>query len=214
MGTDIDDPPEPAGTLPLSGVESLPPLASLLAEAARRRPDLAALAFEQRAAADSASLARREAVPDVGIRGFVTREDGTDTIIGLGISLPIPVWDRNQGQVHIARSRQRSAAARAQLEQRAVQAEIATAYQVLAATRASYDAMKQGVLGKLGENLELLRKAFEAGKVGWTDVLVLRRSFIEAERELAQAAAEVERARVRLQLAAGTLPMPTDVQER
>ena len=214
IGSDVRSRREPAGELPLAGLEPVPPLESLLENIVEHRADLAALEFDQTAAEAQISLARREVIPDLRVEGFIEREDGTDTIIGVGLSLPIPLWNRNQGEIRAAGARQRRVSAEAALRRRAVLSDLVAAYEVYVAARQSYTAMREGVLGKLEQNLELLRKSFEAGKVGWTDVLVLRRSFVDAERELVEAAADAERARVRLELSAGTLPVPLDPEGR
>ena len=99
-------------------------------------------------------------------------------------------------------------------------AELAAA-QETAATYAQYQAasatakrLQESVLGSLQQNLDLLQKAYEAGKTTWPEVLIIRRSLIDARRELVSAQAEARRAWIQLQLAAGQMPVPQLTQER
>ena len=75
--------------------------------------------------------------------------------------------------------------------------------------RAACDAsatLQEHVLGTLEENLLLLQLSFEAGKTGWTEVLVFRREFIDVQREYVEALAEARLAGIELDLAAGRPP--------
>ena len=58
------------------------------------------------------------------------------------------------------------------------------------------------------ESLGLLERSFTAGKMGLSDLLVFRRELIEARREHIEATAEAWMARIALDLAVGTLPVP------
>ena len=86
------------------------------------------------------------------------------------------------------------------------------AYERYRAGAASLKTLREQVLGRAEESLELLRKAFEAGKTGWSEVLVMRRALFDARRALVQTQARVRRARVRIDIAAGRMPLPTQAE--
>lgn len=93
---------EPSGDLrpPAPAVD----LAAALDRALAQRPDLrAAVAEVQRAEAETA-LTRRLRIPNPTIEGFYhtdTNEgpSGADTIAGAGLRIPLPVFDRKQGEL-------------------------------------------------------------------------------------------------------------------
>lgn len=213
-GLDPGVPPEPAGDLAESATPALPPLAELLQNATTNRGDLEALRLTERAVQARLKLARREAFPNLAISGFYGQEGTGDTLIGGGVGLAVPLFNRNQGAIAETRATgQRVSADRAVMHLQ-VQREVAAAYARYQAATASVSRLRETVLGTLEENFQLLRRAYEAGKTSSTEVVVIRRSFIEARRELVEASLMARRDRVTLELAAGTLTFPkTDTQD-
>ena len=53
-------------------------------------------------------LARHERLPEVTLEPFFARETGggAQNIVGLGISLPLPIWNRNEGDIAAAQARE------------------------------------------------------------------------------------------------------------
>lgn len=185
----------------------LPALPRLLEAAEATRADLAAAEGAVRAARSRVELARAEAWPNLTVRAFATRE-GPETVMGAGVGIPLPLFDRNQGAIVEARAEVRRAEARRDALRRTLRAEVEDANARLRAAEAGVRALVEGVVTHLEENLTLLERAFEEGKRTWVEVLVLRRAFTEAERDLVAARAEARRARARLDLAAGLTPLP------
>jgi cobalt-zinc-cadmium efflux system outer membrane protein len=204
----------PAATLPLPegslepGGGALPPIDELLASAESNRADLRALQDIERAARARIELARAEAWPNLRVGVFAGREANVDTLVGAGISIPLPVFQRNQGAIAEAEATTIRVAAERDAVRLSAVREVVTAYERHKAGTASLSSLQQRVLGTTEENLELLRKAFEAGKTGWTDVLVMRRALFDARRALVETSVLVRRARVRIDIAAGRMPLP------
>lgn len=214
VGLSPADPPEPVGALPDPAAEAppLPPLDELLAAAKTRRADLAALASEIEAAQARVRLERARAVPDLGLQAFAQREEGTTDIVGLGISVPLPLFNRNQGAI----ARARAAASRSEAEMRGgelrLARQVAAAYHRYQAAVAAAGALRDLVVGNLGDNLDLLERALEAGKVSAAEVLVVRRELVDGRRELVDALTDAWISRAELELAAGG-PLSTPSQE-
>jgi cobalt-zinc-cadmium efflux system outer membrane protein len=194
--------PEPTGELPAPR-EVTTPLPELLRRAGERRADLTAFRHRREAASARVQLARSRRLPDLELGAFYEREEGTDEIVGVGVGVAIPIFNRNQGGVAEAEAtRDRLDQERSAL-QLAVAEEVVTAHaRVRSATRAA-ELLRGEVLGSLEESLELLRRAFEAGKIGATEVLLFRRELVESRREHVEALAEAWLGRVALDLAAG-----------
>lgn len=65
------------------------------------------------------------------------------------------------------------------------------------------------MIGSLEENLRLLQRSLEAGKINRTELFLFRREFVESQREYLDAVSSAWQARVQLDLAAGRLPIST-----
>ena len=212
MAVDPVAAPLPRGDLDLRQAP-LPPLSELAVSAQENRADLEAFRQFERKSEAQLRLARSQGAPDIVARGFWRRE-GPETIVGGGGMIAIPIFQHNQGPI----AQTKAAVSRTRAERESM--ELAVAQQT-AATYARYQAasatakrLQETVLGSLQQNLDLLQKAFEAGKTTWPEVLIIRRSLIDARRELVSAQAEARRAWIQLQLAAGQMPVPQTTQEQ
>jgi len=212
MAVDPALPPTPSGDLDVP-TGPLSPLETLVSGALEHRADLEAFRELERSSQERLKLARSEGAPDITLRGFWQRE-GPEHIVGGGGNIAIPIFQHNQGP--IAQSKAAVSRTRAEREsvELAVAQETAATYARYQAASATAQRLRKTVLGSLQQNLDLLQKAFEAGKTTWPEVLIIRRSFIDARRELVSAQAEARRAWIQLQLAAGQMPVPQLTQER
>lgn len=183
------------GELPES--ESAPAADVLVARALARRPDLAAADREIDAAQAALGLADAEAWPDLGVGVFYGREENDD-VVTAGIRVPVPLFNRNQGERERARAaRQRLAAVRDALAL-AIESDVRRtllAYQEALRAFELYDAE---VLRAQEESLRLLRGAFEAGEVAVPDVIVVQRELIEGRQGYVDAGLELAHARAAL----------------
>lgn len=202
IGIDPARPPEPAGEL------SVPPgplnsLTELLRGARERRADLLAARQSIETARARIDLAQREVRPNLTFGAFYEKEEGTDTIIGGGVSLRLPLFNRNQGIIRREQASLRRASHEAAGAALFVDQEVTAALARFKAARDAAEALGELVFGTLQENLQLLLASFEAGKIGWTEVLVFRRAFIEGQRDFVETTAEAWEARITLDLATG-----------
>jgi cobalt-zinc-cadmium efflux system outer membrane protein len=207
VGLDPGSLPRPRGELrvPAAAVPSLP---EVTAAAVANRADLQALRDREEASRARLDLARSEGWPNLTLGAFVRREEGTDTIVGGALSVSIPLFSRNQGRVAEAQA----GIVRSRAEREA--GELAASRQVVAAHARfetglrTVDRLRQLVLGTLEQSLELLERSFAAGKATWPEVVVIRRSLVEAQSDLTRAEAATRHAWIELQLAAGRMPVP------
>ncbi|HZR02597.1 MAG TPA: TolC family protein [Burkholderiales bacterium] len=152
----------------------------------------------------SSEIARREAginvekakrVPDVTVSGGVKRfSQFNDTAYMVGISVPIPLFDRNRGGVLEATRR----LGRTLDEQRAaetrVQSELDQAYQRAASALTQLDTLRMDVLPGAQSAFEATTKGYQLGKFGFLDVLDAQRALFQARAQQMRAAAEYQRA--------------------
>lgn len=95
----------PAAVLP----EKLdpPPADRLVAGLAERRPDLVALHFGYESQEQAVRTAILEQFPSFSLGGSVARDTGNVGTIGLGLSIGIPLFDRNRGAIAAERATRR-----------------------------------------------------------------------------------------------------------
>jgi len=198
---------EPVGELELPR-RAPAPVSELVHGAIRHRADLEALRNTIEAARARVELARSDAVPDLRVKAFYGREEGTDRLIGGSIGIRIPIFNRNQGAIAEARAAEHRASADRDAAELRIRREVVEARARYEAALDASELLRESVLGTLEENLSLLERSFEAGKVGWTDVLVFRREFIDSRRDYVESLADAWYTAVELDLAAGRSAAP------
>jgi len=207
IGISPADAPTPVGALTAPQPVNVE-LEPLLILARSRRSDLEALRRDLAAAEARVRLARAEGAPNLRVGLFHDREEGTDEITGVIVGIGIPLWNRNRGGVLEARAGGERARWEATALERVIKREVAEAWSSLRAAQAAAGRFEEDVVGSFQENLRLLRRSFEAGKIGVSEVLLFRREFLDAQRESVEARSDARRARVLVDFAAGTLELP------
>jgi len=146
-----------------------------------KNPDVARWVkeMEQRTAALEVEKARR--IPDLTVSGGVQRFNDTDDhAFVIGVSLPLPLFDRNQGGIKEAQHK----LAKAKEESRAAVAKantgLADAYQELSA---SYE----GAVSLKGEVLPAAELAFQASGEGYREGKFNFLEFLDSQRTLFEA---------------------------
>ncbi len=162
----------------------------LLKQALASRPDLQALALERHKAETETRLAAAEAVPNPTVGFFAQRQrsatelgdlssTSSDTQLGLRLSIPLPVFDRNQGGRVASRSRLEAAGSRSLALERIVTAEVEAAFSRLSASERILALFKQSIIPQLTENLKLTQEAYRLGEVGILAVIEEQKKFFE-----------------------------------
>lgn len=115
----------PADTL--GAAPPRPDLDRLLSDAADRRSEIAAATAALEAARADVRAARSGRIPDVTATGGYKRQSDGLTGAFIGLSVPLPVWNRRGGEVAAADARVSAAEARLVLTRRQVRNDIARA---------------------------------------------------------------------------------------
>jgi cobalt-zinc-cadmium efflux system outer membrane protein len=175
----------------VTATASLDKLASRLAA----NPRLARFGAE--VAQREATLAREKAaaVPDVTLNAGARQLNETnDTTAVVGLSLPLPLWNRNQGNIGAAREQ----IDRASAEQAAVAAtlmtELSDAYQNLSRARSTILILRSDVLPGADSALAATTEGYEAGRFSYLDVLDARRTIGAARIQYLQAITDYHKA--------------------
>ena len=182
-----------SGPLIPPGLATIEPAATLevrLAEAERLEAE-AALRQEQ--------VARR-LNPSVGV-GVRRLEQTSDTALVAGMSVPLPLFDRNQGNVAAAQASIRAAQARREAALAQAAARIGNARSNLTAAQARVAALETAALPQATEALRLANLAYRAGRLTLLELLdaqaalnATQGDLIDARAALAEASATLVRA--------------------
>ena len=162
----------------------------LLKQALAARPDLQALALERSKSETEIRLAVAEAIPNPTVGFFAQKQrsatelgdlssTSSDTQLGVRLSIPLPVFDRNQGGRVASRSRLEAAGSRSLALERIVTAEVEGAFSRLSASERILALFKQGIIPQLTENLQLTQEAYRLGEVGILAVIEEQKKFFE-----------------------------------
>ena len=154
-------------------VEPPPSEEALVARALAARPDLAA-AREERARLDAeADLTHRRGwLPNPTFEGFYRQEVGDERVVGGRVSVPLPVWNRQQGAEAELRAQALAAAAEAARLMREIPRQVHLAFVRRATAAAAWERYQREALPAAGTVRELLERAFGSGYLGLPEVLV------------------------------------------
>lgn len=132
--------------------------------------------------------------------GITQYTDSNDSALVAGVSIPLPVLNRNQGNIAAAHQRLTKAMEERRAAEVLVTTALNSAYQSLAAVQAEVTTLRQEVLPGAQSAFEAVSRGYRLGKFGFLDVLEAQRTLFGAKaqylRALAsyhQAVAEVER---------------------
>ncbi|ACG77844.1 metal ion efflux outer membrane factor protein family [Phenylobacterium zucineum HLK1] len=182
--------PAPITSIPASLLESAAPLFPGAAPAASATTSYLAAQAEREAAARRLRVERRRAVPDVTVSIGVRRFEADDAAaLVAGVSVPLPLFDQNRG--NIAAARAEAAAAEARLNAARLEAESAvrTSAARSAAAESRLSAARQGE-STAHEAYRLARIGYEAGRLPLAELVAARRALAEAREQTIAAAVE------------------------
>jgi len=179
---------------PFEQVAAVPPVEQL-ERLLTQNPDVARWAIEM--AQRRAAIAREEsrAIPDVTLSGGVRYSKETeDTTFVVGVSVPLPLFDRNQGSIREARY----GLAKATEERRAAEVKVRTAltetYQTLASALNQSTALKNDVFPAAQSAFDAAREGYRQGKMTYLDILDAQQKLFEAKGQYVAALAGYHKA--------------------
>lgn len=190
-------------------------LAELKQLALGKRPDLRALAVERSRGEADVILAEAEGTPNITAGLVLRREstvietgglEGKDTAytIGLRLSMPIPLFDRNKAAVQEAVARKSISENRLLAAARSAEREVETAWAYLQNAKKGVSLYKMNIIPQLEENLQLTREAYRLGEVGILAVIAEQKKFFEVSDGYLLAQHDLQGAMVKLEAAVAT----------
>ena len=193
------------------------PVMSELAHRLQQSPNLlrARMEVDRRQALTQVERARQ--MPDITVSVGAKRDEQvgrTQAIVG--ISIPIPLFDRNQGNLQEALSRTDKARDEFAATEARLGSDLAQAHERLHAARQEAQLLQREILPGAQSVYDAATKGFEYGKFNFLEVLDAQRTLLQAKSqtlralsEAHRAAAEIERILGDASLGARQMPVAT-----
>ena len=167
---------------PVGDLTPTPLAASLdefLKNALEKRPDLAALEQEKKVTAAEELLTRAERIPNIKFGMFYEKDD-KDNIVGGKISIPLPFFDRKQGERREALARKSIANLNYIHRRQALEKEVRAAFTRFKLAERDLSYYPEGAMKRFDESLELYQRAYLERAVDLADAIVFQNQVIEA----------------------------------
>ena len=142
-----------------------------------------------------AQLESSRRIPDLTVSLGVKRSEelGRNQAI-VGVSIPLPLFDTNRGNVLEALRRTDKARDELSATEIRLDGDIAQAYERLSLARQEAEALQKEILPGAQSAYDAATKGFEYGKFGFLDVLDAQRTLLQAQSQYLRALSEAHRA--------------------
>jgi cobalt-zinc-cadmium efflux system outer membrane protein len=185
------------------------------------RPDILSLRAAEQVASAKLRQAETEARPDASISANYQRMDSSFNVNGLnalgqpqpiqgifhflavGISISLPVRNKNQGAIETAVAQMDEARRRREYAELIATREVSAALLVRDKSQEGLRIFRDGVRGQASQNLEVVRKTYELGRTQLLDVIAEQRRFIDIEMGYTEALNRYYQAVVRVRTVTG-----------
>ena len=155
-------------------------VARLKAYAVINRRDLKSLQFEQEAAQSEINLARSLKIPNLRFSVLYNKEFDKNNF-GAMISLPIKLFNRNQGDIAMSLASERTAEARYSFLKFLIEKEVASAYSEVLLASKEVQLLEEGMLETAEQNMDLVQEAYQRGEAEIIEDITAQRNFVDIQ---------------------------------
>ncbi|WP_426960379.1 TolC family protein [Muricoccus radiodurans] len=151
-------------------------------------PDFARLGVTVEQQRANLALQRANAVPDVTLQGSVRRfQEGRDTAFVLGASIPLPIYDRNQGGIARAQAELLRAEAEVERGRLSLAASLIAAEERTALAWRTVQTLRRDAVPAAEQAARAASGGFAEGKFSFLEVLDAQRALSDARAQLIEA---------------------------
>ena len=163
------------------GVTVLPALPRLLQSARAYAVEIRIRETELAQQGFKVSLSKNERYPAVTVGPFYSFEKAADQEqqAGIGLSLPLPLWDRNTGNIETSKAREQQAQASLLITQRDVERRVAESAAILQAKHDEIDKWQADTLSKFREAAESSDRNYRLGAVPISIYVETQKQYLE-----------------------------------
>jgi len=175
-----------------------------VSRALEMRPDLVAAGREVDRIDAEQALTRRLAVPNPTVEAFYRKEDiEPNRIAGAGLRIPLPLFDRKQGELVTLAGQQTQARFQVAAVRQRIEQEVVESLQRYQAAGRALAVFEQDVLGRVDETFGFIEAAYRAGKIDLFQLVVVQNDLVSAQLSYLDALARFRQSEVDLERAIG-----------
>ncbi len=193
----------------ISPTDELPVIASpvgpqeLLERARVNRPDLSAKLRELERAEAEIALRKREISPNPSVGVFFRREGNGDKIVMGSLAIPLPIFNRRQGELASLEARRVQARAELLALEQEIRKEVDQVLNQWAIASESFQLFQKEIIERTEENFKLLESAYRERKIDFSQVLVMENDLIAANLAYLDTSLALREAAIKLQEVTG-----------
>jgi len=133
-----------------------------------------------------------EPIPNVTVgTGYTYQGQNRSHDWDVGVSVPLPLWNKNQGNIHAARAQVNEAASQVGRVQNDLVNRLATSFVLYTSARERSERYRSTILPRAERTLKLSQAAYQGGQFEYLRVLEAQRAVAEANLELVRSLGEV-----------------------
>jgi len=186
--------------------ETLPSEVDLTTHALERRPDVAAARARARAAGAGVGYERSLMLRQLGATFGAKTTGGTTTLVA-GITVPIPLFDQNRGEIGRAAGERTAAEQELAWAERRASADVAGAYEAARVLRDQVTRLEGGFLARAEESRRIALAAYQEGAAPLLQVLDATRTLGDARLSYYGAIFAAREGQLEVLVAAGLDPL-------
>jgi cobalt-zinc-cadmium efflux system outer membrane protein len=138
--------------------------------------------------------AQVEPIPNVTVgASYIRQYENRSHDLGIGVSVPVPLWNRNQGNIQAAQAEIGEAVQQVGRVENELTERLATAFGTYASSRQRAERYRTAILPKARESYQLSLKAYQGGQFEYLRVLQAQRSVAEANLDYVRSLGELWR---------------------
>jgi len=199
---------------PLPVLQPAPALSGLLTVAMTNRFELKLLEAELQQRGERLQLAEHERKSGFSVGPMISEErsGGVDRIVGIGFSAPLPLWNKNKGNIEAAKARQSQAETALLVQRRETERQVAMAWGIYQAKLNELAKWRSDSPEKFKESAALADRHYRLGAVPMTTYVELQKQYLEAVNGLLDTRREALEAALQLEVLTGTtlVNIPSD----
>ena len=162
-------------------------------------PEVAAAVAELQRARWALDRAYAQVKPDVNVQVAVQYDNATgDTISGVQVGLPIPLWNKNQGGIQQAQGEIAAAERDIERVELGLRRRLATAFQSYQDANFQVTKYADDILPKAQQTFDLVSRGYKAGEVGYLDMLTAQRTYFQTNLAYVESLRELWRSRLQI----------------
>lgn len=176
------------------------PTVDNVAERIASSPDVARRVAEREHRAAAVNAERALAIPDVTLKGGIRRfRESSENTFVLGVSVPLPLFNRNQGAIREAEAQRAKVDAERKATEMLLQSQIGQRLAALAAVAREASLLRQEALQGAQLAYDAVSEGYRYGKFRYLDVLDTGKALIETRLRYLDALTALNLARVELE---------------